>query len=103
MNAIQRPGFDTLVKLAAEARGQEWADDLNSALSAAIFAGWTWERAFLSAARLIVDDQASGRDLLHEVQNRGSDPCPPTPEWDMARAALGRRGPVRAISEAGAT
>ncbi len=64
-----RPSFTALIRFAAEARGEQWAGELANALSAAIFAGWTWERMFLAVAPLIVDPDASPVGLVDEVQD----------------------------------
>ncbi len=91
---VSRPSFASLIQLAAEARGGQWADGLSGALSAAASAGWTWERAFLTAAKLIINPQATARDLLYEVQDpaqRHNPASPPSPDWVAARAAISSR------------
>ena len=91
--SIQRPGFSGLIQMAREARGDDWAGGLSSAITAVTFAGWTWERAFLTAARLIVDGEATPADMLAQVQDpaRHRPGVPPPPEWEAARAANAAR------------
>jgi hypothetical protein len=94
---IQRPAFTGLIQVAAEARGDKWADWLSDVIAAATFAGWTWERIFLTAARLIVDGEAEPGDMLAQVQDpvRYQPGVPPPPEWESARAAIAMRTGAR--------
>ena len=50
-------------------RGDDWADDLAGALTAATHPGWEWPRRFLFAARLMADEGASPRDMRTAVRN----------------------------------
>ena len=100
---IQRPSFLPLLGIAAEARGQEWADGLSGAITAASQAGWPWQRTFIAAAKLITDPEGHPRNLLYEVRGTAvarPGAWPPPDEWAKAKAALATREPAR--PEAGA-
>ena len=58
-----------LLELAEAMRGPEWADDLAGALAAARNSGWDWPKAFLFAARLLADEDASPRDLVTALRD----------------------------------
>lgn len=73
--SIQRPRYTSLLQLAADARGDDWAEGLAGAISAATFAEWTWERIFLTAARLIVDPDAEPGMLLEAQAIPGPGEC----------------------------
>lgn len=65
---------------------------LSAALMSASAAGWPWPRAFLAAARLLADPDATPRDLLAETRDplRRDPPSAPgaNAEYAAARAAL---------------
>lgn len=88
-----RPAMPQLVELATAMRTDWDADDLSGAIAAAHAAGWDWPHVFLTVARLLVDEDASPRDLSTAVRSpfARQRPAEPTPEYQEARAELDAR------------
>jgi hypothetical protein len=89
------PSFTPFVEFTREARGGQFADELQGALVAARADGWRWQDALARSCRLICDPEATGRDLLHQVQRvsqyRPAAAPAASPAYTQFREQLDRR------------